>query len=98
MTTLSAMDDAGNPVDWWFMYKVAGKSTTSDGSKVTGTGYVYFDSNAAAGAKLALSRHHVDQDGALPNMLKQVYVTEGASTQHMGWFFYNDENPINGRV
>ena len=98
MTTLSAMDDAGNPVDWWFMYKVAGKSTTSDGSKVTGTGYVYFDSNAAAGAKLALSRHHVDQDGALPNTLKQVYVTEGASTQHMGWFFYNDENPINGKV
>jgi hypothetical protein len=23
------MDDKGNPVDWWFMYKVASNSTTS---------------------------------------------------------------------
>jgi deoxyribonuclease-2 len=95
---LSAMDDSGNPVDWWFMYKVAGDSTSGSGIKVTGTEYVYFDANAPSNAKLALSAHHVDQDGALPNTLKQVYVTQGASTQHLGWFFYNDENPINGQV
>jgi deoxyribonuclease-2 len=95
---LSAMDETGKPVDWWFAYKVAGKSTTTNGSKVTGTEYVYFDSNTPADGKLALSPHHVDKDGALPNTLKQLYVEQGASTQHTGWFFYNDENPITGQV
>jgi deoxyribonuclease II len=93
-----ARDESGNPVDWWFMYKVAGKATKKGGGKLTGTEYVYFDSHAPAGAQLELSTHHVDQDGALPNTLKQVYAEEGASTQHMGWFFYNDENPITGQV
>jgi len=95
---LSAMDDTGNPVDWWFMYKVSGMSTTGPGVKVTGTEYVYFDAHTPADGKLTLSTHHVDQDGALPNTLKQVYVPQGASTQHLGWFFYNDENPITGQV
>jgi deoxyribonuclease II len=40
--SLGAMDENGNPVDWWFMYKVAGKATTS---KVSGTEYVYFDAD-----------------------------------------------------
>jgi len=95
---LSAMDENGKPVDWWFAYKVAGKSTTTDGSKVTGTEYVYFDSNTPADGKLVRSPDHVDKDGALPNTLKQLYVEQGASTQHTGWFFYNDENPITGQV
>lgn len=95
---LSAMDENGNPVDWWFMYKVSGKSKAGAGIKITGTEYVYFDSNAPASAKLALSPHHVNLDGALPNTLKQCYVEEGASTQHLGWFYYNDENPITGQV
>jgi len=95
---LSAMDDTGNPVDWWFMYNVSGKSTKGPGMKVTGTEYVYFDAMTPANGKLTLSTHHVDQDGALPNTLKQVYVAQGASTQHLGWFFYNDENPITGQV
>ena len=38
---LSAMNDDGKPVDWWFAYKVAGKSTSTDGTKATGTEYVY---------------------------------------------------------
>ena len=100
---LSAMDEAGHPVDWWFMYKVAGESTTSDGARapkingkpVTGTEYVYFDANTAASGKLTLSPHHVDEDGALPNTLKQVY---DSTNKNLGWFFYNDENPIDGKV
>jgi deoxyribonuclease II len=90
---LSTMDDAGKPVDWWFMYKVAGKSKTTGGIKVTGTEYVYFDANVPGTGKLTLSPHHVDKDGALPNTLKPLY-TPGTA----GWFFYNDENPINGSV
>jgi deoxyribonuclease-2 len=95
---LSALDENGKPVDWWFAYKVAGKSQTSRGVTVTGVEYVYFDANAPADAKLVLSSHHVDKDGMLPSTLSQLYVEEGLSTQHMGWFFYNDENPIDGTV
>ncbi len=95
---LSAIDDHGGQVDWWFMYKVAGKSKTSGGATVLGTEYVYFDANMAASGKLALSPHHVDDDGALPNTLAQLYHEEGASTQHLGWYFYNDEDPITGRT
>ena len=35
--TLSAISDQGRPVDWWFVYKIAGKSIVSDGSKAKGT-------------------------------------------------------------
>ena len=75
------------------MYKVAGDSKTSGGIEVKGTEYVYFDAHTPADGKLTLSQHHVDIDGALPNTLKQLYGEEGASTQHLGWIFYNDENP-----
>lgn len=95
---VGAFDDNANPVDWWFMYKVAGKSTTGDGSKVAGTEYVYFDANKPDSGKLTLSSHRVDKDGALPNTLKQVYGAAAAASKHLGWFFYNDENPITGAV
>ncbi len=102
---LSAMDENGQPVDWWFIYKVAGKSTTAkgakgaaiNGSKISGTEYVYFDANTATNGKLALSSHRLDKTGALPNTLKQVYAS-AAADPHLGWFFYNDENPIDGKV
>src|SRR5580698_6011934 len=95
---LSALDENGKPVDWWFAYKVAGNSTTTDATKVSGTEYVYFDANTPKDGKLTLSPHHVDKDGALPNTLNQLYGEEGMSTQHLGWFFYNDENPITGKT
>jgi len=95
---LSAVDEEGKSVDWWFIYKVAGKSKTTGGTEVTGSEYIYFDANAPAEGKLMLSSHHVDKDGSLPNTLNQLYGEEGMSTQHLGWFFYNDENPINGKV
>jgi hypothetical protein len=77
---LSAMDEKGNPVDWWFMYKISGQSKTSAGAAVggeVGTEYVYFDANAPAGGKLALSQDHVDKNGALPNTLNQLYAAQG---------------------
>jgi deoxyribonuclease-2 len=43
MSTLSAIGDSGNPVDWFFLYKIPSKSTESDGKTPTGTQYVYFD-------------------------------------------------------
>lgn len=88
---ISAIDEKGNPVDWWFMYKVSGESTTSDGKKLFGIEYVYFDATAPADAKLTLSPNYVDKGGVLPNTLASIY---DAKNPNMGWFCYNDENPI----
>ena len=71
--SINAMDEKGNPVDWWFMYKVSGESTTSDGKKVLGTEYIYFDANTPSDGKAALSPYQVDKAGALPNTLAQIH-------------------------
>jgi len=96
-TPLSAKDDqSGQPVDWWFMYKVAGKSTTTSGPKATGTEYAYFDARTPDSGKLILSPPRIDKDGALPATLAQVYGQQ--ANDNLGWFFYNDENPITGKT
>jgi deoxyribonuclease-2 len=95
---LSAIGDNGKPVDWWFLYKVAGKSVTSDGSKATGTEYVYFDSVNPKGKTLQLSPHLISDkaDGAVSGTLNQIY--NNLSDPNTGWFFYNDEDPITGKT
>ena len=70
---LSAIDENPNAVDWWFMYKVSGESKTSDGKKVLGTEYIYFDANTPSDGKAALSPYQVDKAGALPNTLAQIH-------------------------
>jgi len=98
---LSAMDNDGKAVDWWFMYKISGRSTTKAGNKIkglTGTEYVYFDAASPTNAKLVKPPDSVDKDGALPNTLNQLYKKSGPSTEHLGWFFYNDEDPITGKT
>lgn len=92
---ISAIDEKGNPVDWWFMYKVSGESQTANGAKVSGTEYVYFDANDPADGKLALSAYQVDKSGTLFNTLSQIYT---ADNPDFGWYCYNDENPITGQV
>lgn len=88
---ISAIGDGGKPVDWWFLYKVAGKSKASDGSKPTGTEYVFFDSVTAKGKMLALSPFKIDntKEGAVSGTLNQIYTN--LKNPDLGWFFYNDE-------
>ena len=98
---LSARDNDGKAVDWWFMYKVAGKSKTKTGKKIpglTGAEYVYFDASESSTARLMRPDDLVNKNGSLPNTLNQLYVTPGASTERMGWFFYNDEDPLTGKT
>lgn len=97
-STLSAMDDDNNPIDWWFIYKVAGKSKVSDGSKAIGTEYVYFDSSKVKGEKLHMSPHLISDanNGAVSNTLNQIY--KNINEDSLGWFFYNDEDPITDKT
>ncbi|MCU0338641.1 MAG: deoxyribonuclease II family protein, partial [Spirosomaceae bacterium] len=92
---LSAMSDSGSVVDWWFVYKVAGKAISADGTDAKGDEYVYFD--AAQNGQIALSPHRISSptDGAVANTLNQIYNNKDPN---VGWFFYNDENPISGKT
>ncbi|GGB05100.1 putative deoxyribonuclease-2 [Puia dinghuensis] len=87
------MNDLGKPVDWFFLYKIPSKGTASDGSKPTGTAYVYFD---ATGKKLSLSADQISdpKKGAVSDTLNQIY--NNLNNPDFAWFFYNDENPITG--
>lgn len=94
---INALNEDGTAVDWWFMYKVAGKAKTGQGGKVSGSEYLYFDSTSPSGAKFSLSPRRIDKDGALLNTLEQLY-NEAVVNPDLGWFFYNDENPIDNTV
>jgi deoxyribonuclease-2 len=99
---LSAMDNDGKPVDWWFMYKISGKATTKDKEKIsglTGAEYIYFDSAEINNGKLYEPvGDDVLKRGALPNTINQLYTQPGPATEHLGWFFYNDEDPLTGKT
>jgi len=88
--TLSAIGDAGKPVDWWFAYKVpkAARAADKSGSPATGYEYAYFDSQSKvlAGSKHLLS----DSSNALRLTLAQLPADLHPS---MGAVFYNDEYP-----
>ncbi len=87
---LSALDNDGKAIDWWFMYKV---SKRSQGQTELGTEYLYYDSSDeknATGMKMATQT--VDKGGALMNTLNQIY--KAPVSDKMGWWFYNDEDPI----
>ena len=92
---LSARDESGKPVDWWFIYKVSSESESSTGEPATGLEYVYFDSTGAKKNKgLALSPNRLDKKrGALYDTLNQLYSRTAKSSKRPGWFFYNDQYP-----
>jgi deoxyribonuclease-2 len=88
------------------MYKVSGKSTkasnkndkTLNGKAITGTEYLYYDANTPGDQKLGLSPHTVDEGGALPNTMAQLYAAAATANPHLGWYFYNDEDPITDKT
>jgi deoxyribonuclease-2 len=93
------LGDDGKPVDWWFIYKVAEGSTAHGGPAATGQEYVYFDARMAAttDAKLSLSPHHIDQDGALASTLKSLFSAPSRADNRRGWFVYNDEDHVDAK-
>jgi deoxyribonuclease-2 len=87
-----ALDEVGNPVDWWFMYKVPKLSAGAANDSATGYEYVYFDSAAsAAGNPVTKSPNRIDEGkGSLNLTLDSVFENPGPST---GYILYNDEMP-----
>ena len=86
--TISAIDESGKAVDWWFIYKVPKLTQDANSDSATGYEYVYFDANAD---KVAKSPNRLDQGkGALNLTLNSVFNKPAATT---GWILYNDEKP-----
>jgi deoxyribonuclease II len=90
---LSSLGDDGQPVDWWFMYKLpmgvaASVPGTKNAPKSRGDEYLYFDNRSAS---LAQSRLTVaDPASALQQTLQQLAGNPGNA---FGCVFYNDELP-----
>jgi len=93
---ISALDESGKPVDWWFIYKVPKLSAGAAMDPATGYEYVYYDSTIDANPdklsrRVALSPFRIDQGkGALNLTLDSVFKHPSATT---GWILYNDEKP-----
>lgn len=91
---LSALDENGKPVDWWFAYKVpklveansAGPAGTV--TSAIGYEYVYYDPTVG---KIDMSKYLLSEDnGAVDLTLNSIFKAPDSTT---GWILYNDEMP-----
>src|SRR5512143_2786226 len=89
---ISALDENGKPVDWWFIYKVPELSAGANSDHATGYEYVYYDANRdKARQRVAKSPYLLNEGkGALNYTLNTVFEKPAATT---GWIIYNDEMP-----
>ena len=89
---ISALDENGKAVDWWFAYKVPKLAKSADSPTATGYEYIYYDPNVG---KVAKSPYLLtDGKGALDLTLKSVFGKPDATT---GWILYNDEMPSDAK-
>lgn len=90
---VSALDEDGQPVDWWFMYKVPELRKGASQASTTGHEYVYYDPKVG---KVVKSPHLLtDGKGALDLTLASVFGQPAATT---GWILYNDETPASAKL
>ena len=95
--SVTALDEEGNPVDWFFIYKVPQLAAGANTDKSTGYEYVYYDSSidarpAAADRNIRKSPYVLNSDqGALNKTLDSVFVDPDLS--RTGYILYNDEKP-----
>ena len=90
---VSALDEKGKPVDWWFIYKVPQLAGGANADSATGYEYVYYDPNLS---KVDKSPHFLNQDtGALNFTLDSVFKHAATTT---GWILYNDEAPAGAKL
>lgn len=85
---ISALDESGKAVDWWFAYKVPKLAKSASAGSTTGYEYVYYDPKVG---KVEKSPHTMDSGkGALAFTLDSVFKKPSATT---GWILYNDQMP-----
>ena len=89
---ISALDENGKAVDWWFAYKVPKLAKSANSPTATGYEYIYYDANVG---KVAKSPYLLtDGKGALDLTLNSVFDKPDATT---GWILYNDEMPTDAK-
>jgi len=86
--TISALDENGKPVDWWFAYKVPKLVKTATEPVATGYEYIYYDPNI--GKVVQSPNLLTDGKGAVDLTLNGVFDNPADTT---GWILYNDEMP-----
>jgi len=97
--TISALDEQGNPVDWWFIYKVPKLSPGPGTDGATGYEYVYYDSKIDSSPDvrdrvMGESKFVLNSDkGALNLTLNSVFKNYPHADSTTGWLLYNDEMP-----
>lgn len=86
--TLSALNETGQAVDWWFMYKVPKLAKDAESQSASGYEYVYYDPTLG---KVDRSPNLLtDGKGALDLTIAAVFANPADTT---GWILYNDEMP-----
>jgi len=86
---MGCRDEAGNPVDWFIVYKMPVLSKSKNPNFNQGYGYATLDPTHSSAFQI--SSNTLDKAaGYLGNTLDQVY--NGAKTK-VGWMMYNDQNP-----
>lgn len=96
---VTALDEKGKPVDWWFIYKVPELGAGAGTDAATGYEYVYYDSTIDAdpnprNRNVARSPHLLNSNqGALNLTLNSVFKNFKNPPASTGWILYNDEMP-----
>jgi len=96
---ISALDEKGQPVDWWFIYKVPQLAKGSATDEASGYEYIYYD--AAIDANTDPRKRNVvvspftlnSGKGALNLSLDSVFKNFKKPPATTGWILYNDEMP-----
>lgn len=96
---ISALDESGQPVDWWFIYKVPQLNAGAGSDSATGYEYVYYDSTIDSNPDprqrtVAKSPYVLNSDkGALNLTMDAVFKNFKTAAPSTGWVIYNDEMP-----
>lgn len=94
---ISALDEDGKPVDWWFIYKVPKLNAGAGTDEASGYEYVYYDAtiDRKKNGMVGKSPYRLDQGkGALNHTLQAVFGNRSKAAASTGWILYNDELPV----
>lgn len=96
---VTALDESGKPVDWWFIYKVPQLGAGAGTDAATGYEYVYYDATIDGNKdprkkNIAKSPYLLNGGkGALNLTLDSVFKNFKKPPPTVGWILYNDEMP-----